>query len=334
MSEIRIQKTGEPNVIEASDGRLTLSVPIQIKRRSGRKLVTLPIDPMTGETAKARPWDTATTPLQLALARGHRWLAMLESGEAKSLKEIAVREGIDNSYVSRMVNLTTLAPDIVAAILDDAMPNHVTLFDLAVDPPALWDDQRKRLAPSGSPAAATAFAMLLNRRTRHRGVGAVDAAVSRLGLEHDVALLALIKPLACIGGHRLGLGVSALGTSQRRFGNDSVHLVAAATDDGYPASLVARVRVSVVVFASSKVTLASRLSRFTSVLLTPETLVSAFLTVMGHAAQFMSGTDSVTVCVPAQRGEAIMNSTDSAKSFFIVFPFNRTKARPAGIRAQ
>ena len=59
MSEIRIQKTGEPDVIAASDGRLTLSIPIQIKRRSGRKLVTLPIDPVTGEPAKARPWDTA-----------------------------------------------------------------------------------------------------------------------------------------------------------------------------------------------------------------------------------------------------------------------------------
>ena len=86
MSEIRIQRTGEPDVIEANDGRLTLSVPIQIKRRSGRKQVSLPIDPTTGEPAKARPWDTATTPLQLALARGHRWLAMLESGEAKSPK--------------------------------------------------------------------------------------------------------------------------------------------------------------------------------------------------------------------------------------------------------
>ena len=114
----------------------------QIKRRSGRKLVTLP----NGETAPVRPWDVAPTSIQLALARGHRWLAMLESGEAKSLKEIATREGIDNSYVSRMVNLTTLAPDIVAAILDDALPNHVTLFDLAVDPPALWDEQRARLA--------------------------------------------------------------------------------------------------------------------------------------------------------------------------------------------
>jgi len=132
MSEIRIQKTGEPDIVEASDGRLTLSVPIQIKRRSGRKLVTLP----NGETAPVRPWDVATTSIQLALARGHRWLAMLESGESKSLKEIAAREGIDNSYVSRMVNLT---------ILDDTLPNHITLSDLAVDPPALWDEQRAKL---------------------------------------------------------------------------------------------------------------------------------------------------------------------------------------------
>lgn len=98
-----------------------------------------------GKTRDGRPWDVAPTSIQLALARGHRWLAMLESGKAKSLKEIATREGIDNSYVSRMVNLTTLAPDIVAAILDDALPNHITLFDLAVDPPALWDEQRERV---------------------------------------------------------------------------------------------------------------------------------------------------------------------------------------------
>lgn len=72
-------------------------------------------------------------------------LAMLESGEAKSLKELSTQDGIGNSYVSRMVYLTTLAPDIVAAILDDALPNHIMLFDLAVDPPALWDEQRKRV---------------------------------------------------------------------------------------------------------------------------------------------------------------------------------------------
>lgn len=147
MNEILIKTTGAAGVIPASDGRLTLIIPIQIKRRSGRKFVTLP----NGEAATPRPSGTAPTPLQLALARGHRWLAMLESGEVKSLKEIAALEGVDNSYVSRMVNLTTLAPDIVAAILADNLPDHITLFELAVNPPALWDEQRERLT---SPASA------------------------------------------------------------------------------------------------------------------------------------------------------------------------------------
>lgn len=130
----RLQKTGNPEIIQSSDGRLTLSVPIQFKRRAGRKQVTLP----NGEPGKPRPWDTTATALQLALARGHRCLALLESGEAKSLREIASLEGVDNSYVSRMVNLTTLAPDIVDAILLNELPDHLTLFDLAVD--------RKRMA--------------------------------------------------------------------------------------------------------------------------------------------------------------------------------------------
>jgi hypothetical protein len=136
-----VDATGTPDIVADSEGRLTLSIPIHIQRRSGRKQVALP----NGEITKARPWDSAPTLLQLALARGHRWLAMLESGEATTLREIAKREGIDNSYVSRMLNLTTLAPDIVAAILEDALPNHLTLFEIAVDPPALWEAQRARM---------------------------------------------------------------------------------------------------------------------------------------------------------------------------------------------
>lgn len=141
MNEVIIHKTGEAEVIQSSDGRLTLSVPIQFKRRAGRKQVTLP----NGQSDLPRPWDTAATSLQLALARGYKWLAMLESGEVSTLTEIAKKEGIDNSYVSRMVNLTTLAPDIIDAILLNQLPDHLTLFDLAVDPPSLWEDQRKRL---------------------------------------------------------------------------------------------------------------------------------------------------------------------------------------------
>jgi hypothetical protein len=49
-------------------------------------------------------------------------------------------KGVDNSYVSWMVNLTTLAPDIVEAILEDELLDHLMLFDLAVDPPLLWEE--------------------------------------------------------------------------------------------------------------------------------------------------------------------------------------------------
>jgi hypothetical protein len=66
---------------------------------------------------------------------------MLESSEAKSMKEVTLREGVNDSYVSRMVNLTTLAPDIVAAILDETLPDEITLFDVAAGAPAGWEEQ-------------------------------------------------------------------------------------------------------------------------------------------------------------------------------------------------
>lgn len=138
MNEILIDKTGQPEVITASDGSLTVTVPIRIKRRGSRKAVALP----DGSAAQPRPWDDTPTPIQLALAHGHRWLAMVESGEARTLSEVAKREGMDRAYVSRMVNLTTLAPDIVAAILDETLPPEVTLFDLASGTPLLWEEQR------------------------------------------------------------------------------------------------------------------------------------------------------------------------------------------------
>ena len=45
-----------------------------------------------------------------------------------------------------MLNLTTLAPDIVAAILDDALPDPIRLFDLAVGVTSSWEDQRQKVA--------------------------------------------------------------------------------------------------------------------------------------------------------------------------------------------
>ncbi|MFM6991414.1 MAG: LacI family transcriptional regulator [Rhodoferax sp.] len=141
MNEITIKATGEADVVSASNGSMNVTIPIKIIRRGRRKAVSLP----DGTSVQPRAWDNQPTQMQLALVRGHRWLAILESGKARNLAEVAEMEGMDRAYVSRMVNLTTLAPDIVAAILDESLPDHVTLFDLASGTPLLWDEQRALL---------------------------------------------------------------------------------------------------------------------------------------------------------------------------------------------
>jgi hypothetical protein len=64
-----------------------------------------------------RHWDGVASPEQLAFARGMVWRRMLESGEAQSMREIARLEGVDGSYVSRLVGLTLASPWEVAAVL-------------------------------------------------------------------------------------------------------------------------------------------------------------------------------------------------------------------------
>ena len=66
---------------------------------------------------------------------------MLESGEVKSLRQIAEREKLDLRYIRRMVRLTSLSPYIVEAILDDALPSGSSLFDFSNEVPLLWAEQ-------------------------------------------------------------------------------------------------------------------------------------------------------------------------------------------------
>src|SRR5512142_721429 len=82
--------------------------------------------------------------------------------------------------------------------------------------------------PPRSTATIAAFAVQLNRRARDRTVGAVDAAITRFGLEHRVTLLALVKPLAGVGRHRLNLDVTAHGAGQCRLHDHRGHFALAA----------------------------------------------------------------------------------------------------------
>ena len=112
----------------------TLDVPFRIVKRGGRKEMQLP----EGATHSRRTDNT----LVKALARAFRWKRMLESGEFATIAELAEREGIAPSYMTRVLRLTLLAPDIVEAILDGTQGPEVTLARLLEPFPAAWNEQR------------------------------------------------------------------------------------------------------------------------------------------------------------------------------------------------
>ena len=62
-----------------------------------------------------------------ALARAFRWKRILESGEFATIADLAEREGIAPSYMTRVLRLTLLAPEIVETILDGKQGPKVTL---------------------------------------------------------------------------------------------------------------------------------------------------------------------------------------------------------------
>ena len=93
---------------------LTVHIPLTVHRRGGRKVVIAPDGTEAPVIAAARIDST----LVKALARAFRWRRMLESGVVSTVGEIAAREKINKSYVSRVLRLTLLAPDIVEVILD------------------------------------------------------------------------------------------------------------------------------------------------------------------------------------------------------------------------
>ena len=88
----------------------------------------------------SQPRRTDNT-LVKALARAFRWKRMLESGEFATIAELAEREGIAPSYMTRVLRLTLLAPDIVEAILDGRQGAEVTLAWLLEPFPLEWEGQ-------------------------------------------------------------------------------------------------------------------------------------------------------------------------------------------------
>jgi hypothetical protein len=89
-----------------------------------------------------------------AIAKGHRWQAQLEPAcrqagpgstpvcpeRSRGVEDLAKDVGCDRTYVGRMLRLTSLAPDIIEAILRGDEPDGLSLEKLRKNLPVRWDE--------------------------------------------------------------------------------------------------------------------------------------------------------------------------------------------------
>jgi hypothetical protein len=128
------------NVEARLDGEmLVVRIPMRFQRRGGRKRIVAADGREITQPSKPQPDGT----LVKALARAYRWQRVLDEGRVTSVAEIADSEGINRSYVSRVLRLTLLAPDIIERILDGRNPPR--LSELLRPVPIEWTQQRLRL---------------------------------------------------------------------------------------------------------------------------------------------------------------------------------------------
>jgi hypothetical protein len=119
---------------------ISIHVPFAIRKYGGRKRVITP----DGTPAAIEKASVDST-LVKALARAFRWKHMLESRQFTTITELAKYENIGLTYMTRVLRLSLLAPEIVEAILDGRQPPEVTLAGLLEPFPVEWEGQIEQL---------------------------------------------------------------------------------------------------------------------------------------------------------------------------------------------
>jgi hypothetical protein len=120
---------------------LVVRIPMRFQRRGGRKRIVAPDGSAIVPSSKPQPDGT----LVKALARAWRWQRMLGEGVYASVSDIGDAEDISKSYVSRILRLALLAPDLVEAILAGSTDQVLMLEKLQRPLPASWAEQRQMI---------------------------------------------------------------------------------------------------------------------------------------------------------------------------------------------
>jgi hypothetical protein len=118
---------------------LVVRIPMRFQRRGGRKRIVAPDGSAIVPSSTPQPDGT----LVKALTRAWRWQRMLDEGIYATVSEIGDVESISKSYVSRILRLALLAPDIIEAMLAGSADHSLMLERLERPLPVSWEEQRR-----------------------------------------------------------------------------------------------------------------------------------------------------------------------------------------------
>ncbi len=129
------------SMTELPDTTITHHIPTCIRKRGVEMRLVLD-GPNKGE-APANPDQR----LIRCVVQAHAWFDDLKQGRVATLSDIARLESVSDRYISQVLPLAFLAPDITEAILDGRQPPELTAETLIkrIDLPLHWDDQRALL---------------------------------------------------------------------------------------------------------------------------------------------------------------------------------------------
>ena len=123
-------------VVTVQKDIISIKVPIKIKRYGGKKMMILPESALS-TLPQQKPDETMIK----ALAKAFFWQKQIDKGLYRSIDDLAVKKKINPSYISRILRLNLLAPQIKLAILDGAQPRGLSLQDMQSPFPDLWHEQ-------------------------------------------------------------------------------------------------------------------------------------------------------------------------------------------------
>ncbi len=134
-----------PNNLRLEDNNIVIQIPVTFSRKFGRRWMIVP--PSNGVPIVRKPKHDDT--LLKALTRAHRWERWIETGRVKNTEALAEDQKINSSYVSRILRLNLLAPDIKTMILDGTQPSTIKLSELMKPFPNDWEAQRRYFGLAG-----------------------------------------------------------------------------------------------------------------------------------------------------------------------------------------